>query len=103
MTGALRLLPDLEEDARVGRDWYDERSPGLGDDFLAEFFEALDRIQVDPLLYRQIHGDVRRCLLWRFPYSVYFVIEVEDILVVGLFHCARDPIGIRDELGDRKR
>ena len=101
MPQQLRFLPQAESDLRIGRAWYEERSPGVGDAFLHEFFATIDDILEHPLLYRTEQGDVRRRLLRRFPYSIYFLVEGTVVLVVGVFHCARDPQGIEDELRDR--
>jgi hypothetical protein len=57
----------------------------------------------NPLLYRAIDRTIRRCLLRRYPYSIYFTIEGDMVLVIGLFHCARDPRRIASELGERDR
>jgi hypothetical protein len=40
-------------------------------------------------------------LLRRFPYAIYFIIKDHQIIVFGLFHCARDPRTIRTKLRDR--
>ena len=101
MTYQLRFLPRVESDLRIGRAWYEERSLGLGDDFLHEFFAGIDDILEHPLLYRTVQGDVRRRVLGRFPYSIYFLIEGTVVVVVGAFHCARDPHGTEDDLRDR--
>ena len=39
----------------------------------------------------------------RFPYAIYFMIEKDQIIVFGLFHCARDPRTIRTKLQYRKK
>jgi len=42
-----------------------------------------------------------RTSLRRFPYSVYYVVEGDSILVVGLFHSARRPATTATTLDDR--
>jgi len=103
MTYALRFLPEVAGDAIAASGWYEDKSPDLGNDFLREFYSAAERIQQNPLFYRTVHTGTRRCLLDRFPYSIYFTIEGETVLVVGLFHCARDPRYISGELRNRDR
>ncbi len=36
-------------------------------------------------------GDVRRALLKRFPYAVFFRIAEDGLQVLGCFHTSRDP------------
>lgn len=47
--------------------WYEERRPGLGDEFLVAVQRALDNITAHPARYPVIHRDARRVLLRRFP------------------------------------
>ena len=101
MTYTLRFLPGVEEDAIAGYIWYEEKSPGLGEDFLRMFYAYASEIPRNPLLYQKVYREFRRCLLRRFPYAIYFRIEGNDIVVFGLFHCARDPHLIQVSLLDR--
>jgi len=102
MTYTVRFLPDVEEDAIGGYAWYQTKSSGLGEEFLRIFYACANDIPRNPLLYREVYGEFRRCLLRRFPYAIYFMIKGDQIIVMGLFHCARDPRTIRMELQDRK-
>lgn len=102
MTYRLQFLPEVEHDVRVGRDWYERRSTELGDVFVRAFYSGVDGIVSNPLLYRTFHGMVRRCLLRRFPYAIYFMLEDDLVVVLGLFHCARDPQGVNAQLRRRE-
>lgn len=101
MTFTLRFLPELEDDVIAGYSWYETKSFGLGEDFIRMFYAFIDEIHRTPLLYPKVYGEFRRCLLRRFPYAIYFIIEVNQIIVFGLFHCARNPRIVRNKLKDR--
>ena len=45
MKFVLRYCPEVVADLDVGRRWYEERSAGLGSDFVVECSEGLARIQ----------------------------------------------------------
>ena len=63
------------------------RANGLGAEFLGELRACYDRISQGPFKYRALRSDMRRVLLRRFPYAVYFVIEDERLLlVVAVLH-----------------
>ena len=102
MIYALRFLPEVEADVIEGYAWYEERSPGLGEDFLRLFYAYAAEIPRNPLLYTKVHGDFRRRLLRRFPYAIYFKVEPGEVTIFGLFHCARDPGTIGGYLRDRE-
>jgi len=102
MTYTLRFLPEVEEDVIAGFVWYEGKSPGLGDEFLRIVYACTGEIPRNPLLYPKVHNEFRRRLLRRFPYAIYFIIKEDQIIVYGLFHCARDPRTIRIKLQDRE-
>jgi plasmid stabilization system protein ParE len=79
-------------DARRAASWYDDQRPGLGSDFLVELGEFLKRIAEGPAQFPLMTGSVRRALLRRFPYSVYFSVGPQDeIVIVAILHQRRHP------------
>jgi hypothetical protein len=46
--------PDAEAELEAAAFWYEERQPGLGNDFLAEFESTLRRIVAEPGRWRKI-------------------------------------------------
>ncbi len=101
MTYGLRFLPEVEDDVVAGFAWYEAKAPGLGEEFIRAFYRCVDDVPDHPLSYPRVHGDIRRCLLRRFPYATYFTVEGDDVIVAGLFHCARDPRTVGEELHRR--
>ena len=101
MTYDLRFLPEVEADVLKGRAWYEEKTPGLGEAFVSAFFACAQELVTYPRQYQKVHRDFRRHLLRRFPYALYYQVEDNKVVVFGVFHCARDPRRVRQELGDR--
>ena len=94
----LRFLPEVEEDVISSYAWYESKAPGLGEEFLRMFYASAAEIPRNPMLFQKIYGDFRRRLLPRFPYAIHFIEKNEDIIVIVLFHCARDPRTIKNKL-----
>lgn len=65
------------------------------------FYAGIGEVTENQLISAQVHGEFRRRLLRRFPYAIYYRIEGNEIIVFGLFHCARDPRAITSTLGSR--
>lgn len=103
MSRALRLLPEVADDAVAAHEWYEERARGLGDEFLRVFYAFTHAIRRRPMLYPKVHRQFRRCLLRRFPYAIYYTVERTQVVVYGLFHCARDPSAIGETLRERQQ
>ncbi|MGE0314045.1 MAG: type II toxin-antitoxin system RelE/ParE family toxin [Lautropia sp.] len=58
---------------------------------MAEVAEAIDRAAVDPLRFPVVSNDVRRTVLRRFPYCIYYRLRSRQIVVLAVFHARRDP------------
>ena len=87
----LRLRPRAELEAASAFEWYEARSPGLGTEFLRALDAALASIQRNPTMYPVVHGRVRRHLLRRFPYGVFFVEYPTEVVVFAVVHARRHP------------
>ncbi len=72
-------------------DWYEQRQSGRGAKFTAAVRAVLDRITEQPESYAQVLDDVREALVSKYPYCVYYRVEQEQIIVLSVFHTARDP------------
>ena len=103
MTYTLHFLPEVEEDVINGYFWYEEKAKGLGEEFLRLFYANSNEITSNPLIYRKVYRNFRRRLMRRFPYAIYFRISGDEVVVLGLFHCARNPAAIREELQGRSK
>ncbi len=103
MTYTLQFLPEVEEDVINGYVWYETKSRGLGEDFLRMFYASANEIPWNPLRYPRVYQDFRRRLIRRFPYAIYFTIENDQIILFGLFHCARNPQAVNATLQYREK
>lgn len=95
---AQRVIFLQEADAELmdAMRWYEERRPGLGDEFLASVDAAISSMRTRPESFPKIHGEVRRVLVRRFPYAVHFLIEPHAIVVLSVYHAKRNPKGWQD-------
>ena len=72
-------------------DWYEQERAGLGSEFLAEIERLLQRIASNPEQFPVLYRDVRKAVARRFPYCVYFRERNQHIVVLAVFHSARNP------------
>ncbi|NOS88639.1 MAG: type II toxin-antitoxin system RelE/ParE family toxin [Methylococcaceae bacterium] len=71
--------------------WYEAQQLNLGFEFLTEFDNAIRRIVAYPKSYALLGSDIRRCLIKRFPYGVWYGIDAETIVIVAVAHLHRKP------------
>lgn len=85
------LLPEAAEEFKAAADWYEEQSPGLGQTFKQKVLSTFDMIAENPRMFQRVRSNHRRAVVSRFPYSVFFSVEAEVIVVAAVFHSSRDP------------
>ena len=91
MTPRFIVRPLAEIDVAEAFDWYEQRSPGLGMEFLRAVDDTFAIIARTPQLFPQLQKNVRRARLRRFPYGVFFVARPDLISVLAVMHAHRDP------------
>jgi toxin ParE1/3/4 len=94
----VELHPEARAELRSAALWYDERRPGLGDDFIAEVFAALERIGETAESYPTWPGTraaaplIRKATLQRFPYLIAFESHEHNTLILAVVHSKRRPL-----------
>jgi hypothetical protein len=89
MSYELVVEPSAARDVAEADTYYSEH--GRGDDFMAAIDHAFGRISELPLMYPVAYGVVRRALLHRFTYSVFFILEADRAVILAVQHHRRDP------------
>jgi plasmid stabilization system protein ParE len=92
MSFVVRKLPLAEQDALEAAIWYEEREPGLGEEFLSEVDRAVQALRESALFHRIRFADVRRAPIHRFKfYGIYFTVYEQEVWVLAIFHGRRHP------------
>ncbi len=99
MSRELVLAPEAFDDLRTAYRWYEERRRGLGAAFEQAVEAVLTRIQRAPESSPEVAPPFRRAIVRRFPYDRYCTFDDRQVLVVLVFHTARDPAAILRRLG----
>jgi plasmid stabilization system protein ParE len=88
------------------QDWYEDEAARLGRRFRESINRLVERMSGNPHQFPVVYRNVRRALLRRFPYSLFFVMDSEGLIVIACFHSSRDPSdwqrGLRRELDMRQ-
>jgi len=87
----LLVSPQAEREAQRAAQRYERESSGLGVAFLDIVGQTLEAITENPLRFPVVYRDVRRALLKRFPYGIFFRLLPTQIRVTAVMHLARHP------------
>jgi hypothetical protein len=89
-------IAQIEFDESV--EYYNTESVGLGDIFLLEIVNAIERIEHFPEAWHPFSNNTRRCQLHRFPYGIIYQILDTEILIVAIAHLHRKPDYWKDRI-----
>lgn len=71
--------------------WYEDQREGLGTEFARCVNEVLETIQRNPEIYAPVENRIRRALVRRFPFGVFYKEVSSGIRVIAIFHSKRNP------------
>ena len=94
----LTVLPKAEQDLSEAFRWYEERRKGLGHDFLLQLDAGFRFLERTPLVYPELYRGIRRHLIKRFPYKIFYLVEQNTVAILAVLYGGRDPQWIRKRL-----
>jgi len=69
----------------------DDLADGGADAFVAEVEHAILMIRKYPNRWRSVAGNVRRYLVHRFPFGIYYISDCDEINIFAIMHLSRKP------------
>ena len=90
--------PEAEDDISKAYAWYEDRAPGLGEEFLRAVDACISAIARSPKAHRVIFKSYRRGIVRRFPYVVFYEEEGNRVTVYCVFHASQNPEKWRERL-----
>jgi plasmid stabilization system protein ParE len=100
MKFALDFHPLVKFDIAEAAHWYHAIEPRLVERLLSGIEAKFLSLSDDALLYRPRFADIRRVNLRVFDYGVFYFVSGESVVIIGVFHAARDS---EVELGRRRK
>lgn len=85
------LTPEAQADVLSAAAYYESERYGLGIDFLNEVEHAAALIAATPLAFTLVEDRVRRVLLRRFPYGVFYEVGDARDLIIAVVDLRQAP------------
>jgi toxin ParE1/3/4 len=92
MLKRVKFAKEASFEFRESVDWYESMAKGFGLKFTAEIDSTVEKIKLNPDLYRKVVENVRRIQVTKFPYSLFFSIEDDTVVILRVFHNKRKPV-----------
>ena len=87
----LRYTGRARDDLGLAFLWYERQRRGLGFDFLDCVEVALQSVIENPEIYQIRYSNFRCCVIRRFPFSIFYTIEFDEIVVHSVFDNRQNP------------
>jgi plasmid stabilization system protein ParE len=88
---SFRLQSGAEADLADALIWYDDQAPGLGLEFLRAVEAVFATIERLPHSFPIVYHGMRRTLVRRFPYAVFYRVESNAPVIIACVHCRSHP------------
>jgi plasmid stabilization system protein ParE len=83
--------PDVEVDIQGSYVWYEDELQGLGLQFISELEQGFDAISYAPSTWVNFEHGFRRYILARFPFSIIYKENEDEVSIVAVMHNSRNP------------
>lgn len=91
MSLPLSFHPDVAEEVDDAYRWYEKKQEGLGEEFLLALENAYVQILTMPKAHQIAQEDIRRFVIRRFPFCIYYRILSDQVQVLAVHHSKRNP------------
>lgn len=92
MSFPITIDPEAREEFDESYDYYEGQRPGLGDTFAGRIQDVLDRVGQTPQMHAIVYKSIRKAVVVRFPFCIYYRIEPSVVRVIAIFHTSRNPV-----------
>lgn len=87
----LRYTEQAKQDLTSAFGWYESQQKGLGFAFLDNVETAIQNLRKFPKMYEMVYANYRRCVIRRFPFSIFYTIELNEVVIHAVFDNRQDP------------
>ncbi|HEY3025912.1 MAG TPA: type II toxin-antitoxin system RelE/ParE family toxin [Pyrinomonadaceae bacterium] len=87
----IRFTPDADAELAEARQWYARQREDLDLEFMECIDDALSRVIGNPHINPIVYRTLRRAVVRRFPFAVFYEVTATEIQVIAVFHSRRDP------------
>ena len=88
-----------ENDIAKALAWYEKQQAGLALEFLSEFNDTVITLEADPLIYQELYRGVRRAVLRRFPYLIWYRVSGKTVSIIACTDARQNPVSTSKHLG----
>ncbi|HED34268.1 MAG TPA: type II toxin-antitoxin system RelE/ParE family toxin [Gammaproteobacteria bacterium] len=98
----IQILSSASQDLIDGYHFYEQQANSVGSYFLDSLYSDIDSLVITAGVHQKYFENYYRLLSKRFPFSVYYKINNNVILIYAVLDCRKKPAWIRKKLKNRR-
>ena len=87
----IRFNPEADAELTEACRWYSHNRQDLDLEFMKCIDDVLARVVSNPRFFPVVYRNLRRAVVRRFPFAVFYEITANEIEVVAVYHSRRNP------------
>jgi plasmid stabilization system protein ParE len=87
----IELSEDAESDFEKSYEYYLGENSKVADLFYKKIDYCLHTIKQNPYSYSVAYKHIRKYIVKKYPFVIYYIIEDSIVRVVAIFHSSRNP------------
>jgi len=87
----LIVRTDAEKDIESAFNWYEDQEIDLGKEFVFEVESKMKFLRDHPHSRQIVYNRTRRLVLNRFPYSIFYHVVDDEVVITACVHDKLDP------------
>lgn len=87
----IELSSEAEDDFEKSYEFYAEENEKVADNYFKQVDNSLKKISKSPLTYPKAHRNIRKYVIKKFPFVIYYKVTELIVRVVAIFHTSRNP------------
>ena len=91
MSFKVQIRRAAELDVAEAQVWYETQRAGLGAELHSEISQVFTVLTETPLIYPALYREVRRAIVHRFPYLIWYRVLGEEVTVLACTHARQNP------------
>lgn len=87
----IELSNEAEEDFDKAYNYYFQESERVANNFYYKTDKSFKALIQNPFGYQKVYKDVRRFVMKKFPFVIYYRIKGIFVKIIAIFHTSRNP------------
>lgn len=87
----VRILTIAQKEFNEAKEYYEVEQTSLGNKFKIEIVEGIRKINQFPNAWPTERPEIRRYILYKFPYKILYSVQNNEIVVLAFAHVHRNP------------